>query len=103
MNRMLSMHFSVQYSEHTASRYITALHSYLLSFTKRTRPLFDIESQQREVEVEFDTKWEAGEITGWEESNAKTQDASNGAGQGIWCSACKYNHLAPCTSPDVIV
>jgi splicing factor 3A subunit 3 len=44
---------------------------------------------QQEVQAEFDSKWEAGEITGWEESNTKVQAATNGTSAGIWCSACK--------------
>ena len=71
-------------------RYIQNLYNYLLSFSKRTQPLVDVDTRQREAEVEFDTKWEAGEIAGWEESSAKTQTATNGAEAGIWCSACKY-------------
>ena len=47
--------------------------------------------------MEFNEKWEAGEITGWEENSAKAHAASNGAGEGIWCSACKYNHIMPDT------
>jgi splicing factor 3A subunit 3 len=61
-----------------------------LSFTKRTQPLVDVDTKQREADAEFDTKWEAGEITGWEESNTKAQAVTNGTNAGIWCSACKY-------------
>lgn len=69
--------------------YIKNLHSYLLSFTKRTQPLVDVEVRQREAEAEFDSKWEAGEIKGWEEATAKLQP-NNGTAGGIWCSACMY-------------
>ncbi|KAI0089104.1 RNA splicing factor PRP9 [Irpex rosettiformis] len=66
--------------------YIKALHTYLLSFTKRSQPLVDIASQQREAEEVFIRQWEAGEIEGWEENRA----AQNGEGSGgIWCSACQ--------------
>jgi splicing factor 3A subunit 3 len=36
---------------------------------------------------------------GWEESNAKTQVATNGANAGIWCSACRYFYTKTITSP----
>jgi len=72
--------------------YIQNLYNYLLSFSKRTQPLVDVDTRQREAEVEFDTKWEAGEIAGWEESNTKTPAATNGTNMGIWCSACQKNY-----------
>jgi hypothetical protein len=74
----------------TPTRYIKTLHSYLWSFAKKTQPLVDIESQQRDAETEFDRIWEAGEVEGWEEiSSGKVQTNGNGT-SGIWCSACKY-------------
>jgi len=72
--------------------YIKNLHTYLLSFTKRTQPLADVETGQQEAEAEFYTKWEGGEIVDWEESSGKTQAVSNGAAGGIWCSACQKNY-----------
>src|SRR5260370_14644449 len=39
------------------NRYIKNLHSYLLSFMKKTRPLEDLESHQRNVAADFDKKW----------------------------------------------
>jgi len=68
--------------------YIQNLHTYLLSFAKRTQPLVDIHTQQQEAEAEFNKKWEAEEITGWEES--KPQGQVNGtSAAGIWCAACQ--------------
>lgn len=66
-------------------RYIKALHTYLLSFTKRAQPLVDTESQQREAEAIFNQQWDSGLIEGWEDAAPKT----TGEGPGIWCSACK--------------
>lgn len=71
------------------NRYIKNLHTYLLSFSKRTQPLVDIDAQQRVAETDFETEWEAGSIAGWEEAKPKTQ-AANGEGGGIWCAACKW-------------
>jgi splicing factor 3A subunit 3 len=75
-------------------RYIKNLHTYLLSFAKRTQPLTDVETQQREAEFAFASQWEAGEIKGWEGSNpAKTLTNGNDTG-GIWCSACEFRWLS---------
>lgn len=70
--------------------YIKALHTYLASFKKRALPLVDSEFQQREAEAEFNKKWDAGEIEGWEEAR-QTKSAANseGNGEGIWCAACQ--------------
>ncbi|GLB34013.1 putative splicing factor SF3a60 binding domain containing protein [Lyophyllum shimeji] len=68
--------------------YIQNLHAYLLSFAKRTQPLVDIDTQQLEAEAEFNRKWQADEITGWEET--KPQAPANGTSStGIWCAACQ--------------
>jgi splicing factor 3A subunit 3 len=66
------------------------LHDYLLSFVKRTQPLVDIQTKHREAEVEFDQKWDAGEFVDWEENKVAKRSANmDGAGEGLWCSACK--------------
>src|ERR1700761_1941622 len=67
-------------------RYINNLHTYVLSFAKRTMPLVDIDSQQSEATVDFETKWKNGEIVGWEENVPKAQANGKERG-GIWCSA----------------
>ncbi|TFY67881.1 hypothetical protein EVG20_g3784 [Dentipellis fragilis] len=69
--------------------YILSLHTYLMSFMRRTQPLVDVQSQQQEAETDFNTRWEAGEIQGWDEVSQKTQANGNGATEGIWCSACQ--------------
>ena len=73
-------------------RYIKALHSYLLSFTKRAQPLVDVDTQQKETEAQFSVQWEAGEIEGWEETKVKPAANGEGNGEGIWCSACEYHN-----------
>ncbi|KAL1944313.1 hypothetical protein VTO73DRAFT_3498 [Trametes versicolor] len=67
--------------------YIRALHAYLISFTKRSQPLIDVESQQREAEAHFNTYWELDESNDWEEAQVKAPE--NGSGDGIWCAACQ--------------
>ncbi|KAJ7752738.1 hypothetical protein DFH07DRAFT_921585 [Mycena maculata] len=71
--------------------YIKDLHAYLLSFAKRTMPLVDVEAQQKETEVDFDNKWESGEMKGWEEIVPKAPANGKESG-GIWCSACQKNY-----------
>ncbi|KAJ3556106.1 hypothetical protein NM688_g2207 [Phlebia brevispora] len=68
--------------------YIKALHSYLISFTKRAQPLVDVEALQREAEAQFNTQWDAGEIEGWEEPH-NGKDSANEGTEGIWCTACQ--------------
>ncbi|KAG8759437.1 hypothetical protein FRC14_005917 [Serendipita sp. 396] len=67
--------------------YVTGLYSYLLSFSKRTQPLLDIESLQRQAENEFETLWEEGKFPGWE-AIVKT----GGEEEGIWCPACQRHY-----------
>ncbi|OBZ76237.1 Pre-mRNA-splicing factor sap61 [Grifola frondosa] len=70
--------------------YIKALHTYLLSFTKRAQPLIDVESQQREAETQFNKYWEEGDIEEWVDPRQNKAAANvNNAEQGIWCSACQ--------------
>lgn len=69
-----------------------------MSFTRRAQPLVDVESQQKKAEAEFASKWDVGEISGWEEERPN-KTTENGAGEGIWCAACKYAPLhVPATS-----
>ncbi|KAJ3993534.1 hypothetical protein F5050DRAFT_691867 [Lentinula boryana] len=76
--------------------YIKALQTYLVSFTKRTQPLGDVDLQQQEATAEFEKLWEAGGLTGWKEENVndKKQASINGSinGGGIWCSACQKHY-----------
>ncbi|KAF8913757.1 hypothetical protein CPB84DRAFT_1669479 [Gymnopilus junonius] len=72
--------------------YIKSLHSYLLSFTKRTQPLVDVDSRQRNAAMEFDKKWEAHEIPGWEDPPDSKSQANGTESSGIWCSACQKHY-----------
>lgn len=65
--------------------YLSGLYSYLLSFTKRTQPLVDVDAAQLQVEEEFNRLWEEGKIDGWTNS---PQANGSGAVEGIWCPAC---------------
>ncbi|KAF4575109.1 hypothetical protein EYR40_005158 [Pleurotus pulmonarius] len=71
--------------------YIHTLHSYLSSFSKRTQPLVDVDSQEKAAGAEFDAKWEAGEIEGWGESKAKAP-ANGSEAPGIWCAPCQKSY-----------
>ncbi|KAF8592644.1 RNA splicing factor PRP9 [Ramaria rubella] len=70
--------------------YLTTLHSYLLSFTKRTQPLTDVARIHRNAEAEFDDLWEQGKIDGWDPVKPRSNGAS--AIDGIWCSACQKQY-----------
>ncbi|KAG9002045.1 hypothetical protein FRB94_004137 [Tulasnella sp. JGI-2019a] len=69
--------------------YVTSLYAYLLSFTKRTQPLVDVDTQQREAETEFEKLWSQGQITGW--GDAPLPEA-NGADGGVYCTACQKHY-----------
>ncbi|KAG8949278.1 hypothetical protein FRC04_008880 [Tulasnella sp. 424] len=49
---------------------------------KRTQPLVDIDTQQREAEKRFEQLWNEGQITGWGE--APINGAANGS-EGVYC------------------
>ncbi|KAF4619400.1 hypothetical protein D9613_005125 [Agrocybe pediades] len=73
--------------------YIKNLHSYLLSFVKKTQPLVDVESQQRSAAAEFDKKWDNHDLEGWEDSSPESKSQTNGdESAGIWCSACQKHY-----------
>lgn len=55
---------------------------------KRSQPLVDVESQQRQAEEQFNKQWESEEMDEWQDSRAKPPPNENGEG-GIWCAACK--------------
>jgi len=47
--------------------YLTAVTAYLLSFFERTQPLQDVDKIFAKVNVEFEEKWQAGTVQGWED------------------------------------
>jgi hypothetical protein len=59
---------------------------------RRTQPLVDIDSRQTAAIKEFETKWEADELEGWTDASPKVQ--TDGSGEGIWCTACKYSIIS---------
>ncbi|KAG8810434.1 hypothetical protein FRC17_002939 [Serendipita sp. 399] len=67
--------------------YLTGLYSYLLSFSKRTQPLLDIDSLQRQAEDEFEALWGEGNVPGWE---VVVKTGMNE--EGIWCRACQRQY-----------
>ena len=58
---------------------------------KRSQPLVDVESQQREAEQRFNKAWEeSGLAEEWQDpKQAKAPAGENGESSGIWCAACK--------------
>lgn len=45
--------------------YLTALSDYLEDFTRRAKPLLDLEREMTNCEREFEPKWRTGKIPGW--------------------------------------
>lgn len=70
-------------------RYIYALHAYVLSFAKRTRPLEDIMGQEQVSETEFASLWAEDKIPDWSDAS-KARASGNGQDTGIWCGACEF-------------
>ncbi|KAJ3575822.1 hypothetical protein NP233_g831 [Leucocoprinus birnbaumii] len=71
--------------------YIKDLYNYLFSFVKRTQPLTDVVSQQKEASTSFNEKWEAKELPEWD-SETGPKAAANGETAGIWCAACQKHY-----------
>lgn len=67
-------------------RYLQTLYNYLLSFSKRTQPLVDVDALQQTATQKFSSLWEANEVPGWE----APKPAENG--DGIWCPACQRHY-----------
>jgi splicing factor 3A subunit 3 len=75
-------------SDNISISYLTILHSYLLSFTKRTQPLIDIARIHQDAEAEFDDLWDKGKVDDWDPVKRE-----NGEGTaGIWCIACQKQY-----------
>ncbi|EJD01568.1 uncharacterized protein FOMMEDRAFT_126603 [Fomitiporia mediterranea MF3/22] len=73
--------------------YITGLHSYLLSFAKKSQPLVDVTGQQRVAEAEFESLWADRKVEGWEDpSDSKLNGVKTEEGEGVWCSACQKQY-----------
>jgi len=50
--------------------YLAKLFEYLEGFHERTQPLTDLKKIITQAEEEFEAKWEAGEVEGWEDGGA---------------------------------
>ncbi|KAK1231827.1 Pre-mRNA-splicing factor sap61 [Marasmius sp. AFHP31] len=71
--------------------YIKGLHSYLVSFVRKTQPLQDIDASQEEAKQEFEKAWAAGEVKDWEDGSEKRAQEQGTSG-GIWCVACQKHY-----------
>ena len=49
----------------------------------------DVDSRQREAALDFDKKWEAREIPGWEDSSDSKLQTNGDGNTGIWCASCE--------------
>lgn len=71
--------------------YIKDLHTYLVSFLKKSQPLHDVDSELHRADEEFKRKWDAGDIQGWEDAANASKSDTNGSA-GIWCAACQKHY-----------
>ncbi|EFJ22878.1 hypothetical protein SELMODRAFT_104720 [Selaginella moellendorffii] len=73
LHKIPQMHkLSRQYTE-----YVEDLMHYLVSFYQRTQPLQDIEKKLTKVEAEFEERWLAGKVEGWENKGVKNLNPIN--------------------------
>lgn len=68
--------------------YVTELAGYLESFIRRARPLEHHEALFRRYDEEFEKKWNANQVPGWEEEK-QAGPATEGTGVGVWCADCQ--------------
>lgn len=68
-------------------RYVSELSSYLESFSKRVKPLEDLDELIAGFDEEFDKQWEAKEVPGWTDEQASK--ATDAAMEKIWCPDCE--------------
>lgn len=61
----------------------------------------DVDTQQRDAALDFDKKWEAREIPGWEDSSDSKPQANGNDNTGIWCASCKKLFYLLYTRPYV--
>ena len=53
--------------------------------------MVDVDTRQRNASTEFDKKWEAREISGWEDASESKSQVNGTENGGIWCSACEQH------------
>jgi splicing factor 3A subunit 3 len=57
--------------------YLKSLTDYLLSFFERTQPLQDVQKIFAKVDAEFEERWNAGTVQGWEDKGLGTDQISS--------------------------
>ncbi|KAJ3093096.1 hypothetical protein HK102_009528 [Quaeritorhiza haematococci] len=67
------------------AKYLDELKGYLEGFLKRTQPLYDMTSLHENTMKEFESKWETGELPGWELQPTENENAS----KEFYCVACE--------------
>ncbi|KAI9468682.1 hypothetical protein BDB00DRAFT_863467 [Zychaea mexicana] len=64
-------------------QYLDHLKTYLYSFFRRAKPLFDLVEMEKQVDKDLEEKWEKGQIPGWEEIGNDMVDSD------VYCEACQ--------------
>ncbi|CAG8475925.1 582_t:CDS:2 [Diversispora eburnea] len=67
-------------------KYLNDLRSYLESFFKRVKPLSNLDDIKKEVEVDFDQKWNDGIFPGW------LRPIGEEISHNLFCVACKKGY-----------
>eukprot|EP00887_Chlorella_sp_A99_P006821 scaffold2.g6821.t1 len=63
--------------------YLSALLSYLESLYRRTQPLAQLGRQMKKAEEEFEARWAAGEVPGWEDLGAGGAASGEAGGEAL--------------------
>lgn len=75
--------------------YVGSLVQYLESFTRRVKPLEDLDKFFSTFDEEFDKLWNDDQLAGWElersQANGGASDGpvTQGTGEGFWCGDCE--------------
>ena len=71
-------------NQHKYSTYLDSLKDYLSSFLKRSRPLYDVQQFENNVNQTFSAKYSEGRLPGWENNEDYFDDIKM-----QYCPPCK--------------
>lgn len=63
----------------------------------------DVDTRQREAALDFDKKWEAREIPGWEDTSDSKLQTNGDGNTGIWCASCEISFPLLCKTEPYAV
>eukprot|EP00270_Netrium_digitus_P016460 TRINITY_DN590_c0_g2_i1.p1 TRINITY_DN590_c0_g2~~TRINITY_DN590_c0_g2_i1.p1 ORF type:complete len:522 (+),score=201.36 TRINITY_DN590_c0_g2_i1:63-1628(+) len=90
--------FTKEYEE-----YVIAVLTYLVSFFERTQPLQEIEKIFAKVEADFEERWSAGKVIGWEDQGrGHSDDGSHGRVQQSIVDLAEFDTVEELLDPDLV-